>query len=84
MRRHLPVVGQEQVEVVEPESLVGDAELRVRLAREAAQDRREVLELLELRRLLFRKVRVELVPAELATRPERVRPIVRVSVLPIV
>ena len=83
--RQPPVVGQEQVEVVEAEPLVGDAELRVRLGAETAKQLREVVELLELRRLLLRQVRVELVPPELATHPERsATPVVQVSVSPIV
>ena len=71
--REPPFVGEEHVEVVEAELLVGDAELRVPFGRQPAQQLREVVELLELGRLLFRQVRVELVAAEFAAHAERVR-----------
>ena len=72
-RRHAPVVGEEHVEIVEAELLVGDAELRVGFRRQPAKQLREVVELLELRRLLFRQIGVELVAAELAAHPKRMR-----------
>ena len=72
-RRDLPVVREEHVEIVEAEPLVGHAELRVGFARKPAEQHREVLELLELGRLLFRQVRIELVAPELAAHAKRVR-----------
>ena len=65
--RQAPVIGQEPVEILESEALVGDTELRVAFGAETAKELREVVELLELRRLFLRQVRVELVPPVLAT-----------------
>ena len=71
--RQPPVVREEHVEVVEAELLVGDPELRIGFGRQAAEQLREVVELLELGRLFLRQIRIELVAAELAAHAERVR-----------
>ena len=68
-----PVVGEEQIEVVEAEPLVGDPELRVRLRCQTAQEHREIVELLELGGLLFRKIRIEFVATQFTADPQGVR-----------